>query len=375
MLTGKSSSDLEREKEMQERRMIVVATVLALGIAYLAQAGDDARLASLREAGTKASLTVYPFVLGEQPMAQVGAVVGVMMEQAGLEDVGVDETVFSPEKEAALEEIAEAFGVFIREREIDRRYALYGEYRGSRSAGITEIVAVLVDSGGNVVWADRQAPGDADFDRAAPKNPMECCVFVAERLKQAMALPDLPAGAERKAGRLERSMTRAAGVPEEAEFAAMEERVKVLAEGYAGASVEIYPVRIGKMVNRDEAERLSTLLEENGFGIVRVAGTDLPIDVPPDNNEQAMLWTMARSFREYIRSNPPDADYVLYADYLMRWPDGPVGAVHFVICDREGEWVVVDFQNSHHKDFKKVGPKNAGDCGRLAARRVQGYVR
>jgi hypothetical protein len=117
------------------------------------------------------------------------------------------------------------------------------------------------------------------------------------------------------------------------------------------------------------------MLAEKGFGDIRVGGTALPIEVKPDPNEQKALWTVAQKFREHVRANPPQADYVLYADYIMRPPDGPVGAVHLVVCDREGEWVLVDFQNSHHKDFRKIRPENAEGCGRLAARRMAGYVK
>jgi hypothetical protein len=352
--------------------------LLALAFVGTAQAGNAAsdvdRLGALRQAGTSASLTVYPFVLGEQPLAEVGAVVGVMMEQSGLADVGTDETVFRPAEDADLGQIAEAFGSFVRKEEISRQYALYGEYLGSRAAGITEIRAVLVDREGNVVWVERQAPGDADFDRANPRNPMECCVFLAERLKQTMALPDIPAGAERKAGKLERELAGSAGVPEESEFEAMEKRQEVFANRHAAASIEIYPVRIGGELSGEEAQRLSEMLDKNGFRRTKVAGTALPIEVQPARNEQKMLWTLARKFQDHVRAHPPQADYVLYADYIMRQPDGPVGAVHLVVCDREGEWVVVDFQNSHHEDFREVAPRNSEGCGRLAAKRLTGYV-
>ena len=56
-------------------------------------------------------------------------------------------------------------------------------------------------------------------------------------------------------------------------------------------------------------------------------------------------------------------------------PDGGAWAVHFVVCDREGEWVIVDFQNDHHGDFQSIDPKTPDDCGRLVAKRLQGYLR
>jgi hypothetical protein len=351
----------------------VVAFVLG-GVVQAAESGGDAaRLATLQAAGPQASLTVFPFVLGEQPMPQVGAVVAVMMEQSGVEDVGTDETVFRPPEGASLDEIASSFAGFIRDRGIERQYALYGEYLGS-PAGVTEIRTVLVDRAGNVVWVDSQAPGDEAFDAATPGNPMACCVFLAGRLKEAMALPDLPPGAERKAGKLEREMSRKSGVPEESESEAMKERQREMADRRAEASIIVYPVRVRNELNREQAEHLAALLGTAGFTKVEVAGDDLPIEVPPDRSQLKMLWSLARSFQEHVRAEPPEADYALYADYLMVPPDGPVGGVHVVVCDRTGEWVIVDLQNSHHEDFQAIKPTNAGDCTRLAAKRFAGYL-
>jgi hypothetical protein len=371
-----AGSRRETMRDRRERnRLTALGLVLALAVAGTVQAGEDARLATLREAGSGASLTVYPFVLGESPMAEVGEVVGVMMEQSGLEDVGIDRTVFRPERDAGVEEIAEAFGAFVREKGIDRQYALYGEFRGTRAAGITEIRAFLVDREGNVVWADRKSPGDPAFDRANPNNPMECCVFVAERLKEVMALPDVAPGQDRQAGRLESELASRSGVPAESELEAMKKRQTAYADRFAAASLEVYPVRIQDELSREEAERLSGYLAERGFGGVEVGGTELHIEVKPDRNEQKMLWTLARQFREHVRAHPPLSEYVLFADYIMTPPDGPVGAVHIVVCDRKGEWVLVDYQNSHHRDFRKVKPEDAEGCGRLAARRMASYVR
>jgi hypothetical protein len=320
-------------------------------------------------------LTVYPVLLGERPMHQVGSVVAVMMEQAGLLEVGADETVFSPPEGATLDAIAGAFAEFVREQAIERRYALYAEYLGSPQSGVKAIRAVLVDREGRVVWTDRQAPGDATFDRIAPENPMGCCVLLAERLRLAMALPEPLPEEERSAGKLEQQLRRESGIPEEAELEAMEQRRATLTGGLAEARIVVYPVRVAGRLDRPQAERLAGLLREAGFGDAVVAAEDLPLDVARAMNEQKVLWSLARGFRDHVRQTPPNADYALYADYIMRGPEGPVGAVHFVVCDRTGEWVVVDFQNSHHDDFQSVAPRSADDCARLAAQRFAGYLR
>ena len=37
--------------------------------------------------------------------------------------------------------------------------------------------------------------------------------------------------------------------------------------------------------------------------------------------------------------------------------------------------LIVDFQNSHHGDFQSIDPKTPEDCGRLVAKRIEGYLR
>jgi hypothetical protein len=58
------------------------------------------------------------------------------------------------------------------------------------------------------------------------------------------------------------------------------------------------------------------------------------------------------------------------AEYFVNPAGGPVGAVHFVVCEKSGDWVLVDFQNSTHEDFQRISPKNVEDCDRLAVERL-----
>jgi hypothetical protein len=51
------------------------------------------------------------------------------------------------------------------------------------------------------------------------------------------------------------------------------------------------------------------------------------------------------------------------------------GYVHFVICDRRGEWVIVDMQNSHHPDYQSVKPISQADCDKILVKRLEQYVR
>jgi hypothetical protein len=57
---------------------------------------------------------------------------------------------------------------------------------------------------------------------------------------------------------------------------------------------------------------------------------------------------------------------VMLAEYFVNPAGGPVGAVHFVVCEKSGDWVFVDFQNNTHEDFQRIAPKSIEDCDRLA---------
>jgi hypothetical protein len=49
--------------------------------------------------------------------------------------------------------------------------------------------------------------------------------------------------------------------------------------------------------------------------------------------------------------------------------------VHFVVCDHNGEWVIVDFQNDHFPDFQAMELKSGDDCDRLVTKRLDRFLR
>jgi hypothetical protein len=87
-----------------------------------------------------------------------------------------------------------------------------------------------------------------------------------------------------------------------------------------------------------------------------------------------VMWDLAREFREYARKNPTDADYALYADYAFTPNNWEQGFVHFIVCNRQGDWVIVDMQNSHHPDYQSVKPTSSQGCDTLLFKRLQSYL-
>lgn len=334
-------------------------------------------LATFQAAGRSAPLTVYPASLVGQPVPQVGEVVAMMLERAGMSNLEVDAPEFKPPEKAEFPEIAKAFGEFVRSNPPKTDYALLADFRGTPGKSVDSVGTVVVDRQGRIVWQDCQSPTDADFKRIAPHEPLECCQLVVERLRPLLKLDD-PQRENAPEGRLARRWNQRTGVPDKAEQDAMPERQRQFKQAAATATVLIYPAHGGDEWSAESAAHLVTLLSEAKLTRPTAARQGPQPDVKGDMNEQKVLWAMARGVREYVQAHRPDADYVLYADYLMgknRAGQSVVGGVHFVICDREGRWVIVDFQNSHHPDFNAIKPTSRVDCDALVAQRLAGYCK
>ena len=159
--------------------------------------------------------------------------------------------------------------------------------------------------------------------------------------------------------------------------AAMEQRQTVMKKAGRSARMAIFPVRLSDdEVGKKDSAHLTKLLNRKKLCEAKAVDSPLRVKIQPSRNMQNLLWGLARAFQDHVKRNPPEADYALLADYIMDPRAGRgAWAVHFVICDRDGEWVIVDFQNDHHGDFQSVDPKTFDDCGRLVAKRLEVYLR
>jgi hypothetical protein len=144
-----------------------------------------------------------------------------------------------------------------------------------------------------------------------------------------------------------------------------------------GATLLVYPARIGgNAVSVPAATNVVRLL--NQAGLCQAIQAEQPVLLKTslaDPNELKALWNLAREFRDFVRTNPPAADYALYADYAFNPQNAEQGFVHFVVCDRKGEWVIVDMQNSHHPDYQSIGIISRDRCDQLLVKRLAGYLK
>jgi hypothetical protein len=333
------------------------------------------RLELMKAKGPDASLTILPVRLAGKPWDRATEVVGVLLEQQGLRNIELGQTAFAP-ADTNLESLAAAVGVFVKTNLISTGYALYAEYNGDRKTGLNELRAVVVDKTGAVVWMDRQTPQDEAFKKNEAREPMTMSVLLVKRLGPQLGLNEATAKAA-KPGKLAAIMDQRSGLPPEQERAALPERQQAMKRAMPGATLLVYPARIGgKEVSVPSATNVVRLLNQAGLcQAVQAEQTVLLKTSLADPNELKALWNLAREFRDFVRTHSPAADYALYADYAFNPQNAEQGFVHFVVCDRKGEWVIVDMQNSHHPDYQSIGIISCDRCDQLLVKRLEGYLK
>ncbi len=179
-------------------------------------------------------------------------------------------------------------------------------------------------------------------------------------------------------GKMARLWAEKSGLPPKSEQDAMQPRLNALKKTIKTSTVAVYPVRVSGKSDAPLAAWLAELLTKEGLGRAEASATDPKLQIQPSTNQTRIIWDLARAFQDFLRKNPPAADYALLADYgIGRTTDGKtvVGGVQFVLCDRKGDWVLVDLQNSHHADFQRINPQSPDDCNRLVVEALKKAVR
>jgi len=170
-------------------------------------------------------------------------------------------------------------------------------------------------------------------------------------------------------------MEERSGLPPLAEREALPARLTALKAAGPKRTLAIYPARMRGSLDPAGVEGLLMAVSASGLAKVVPGTADLVLASPQrDPNEQKVLWDLARAFRDHLRKQPPPADYALYVDCVFTPENWQQGYVHVVVCDKAGDWVIVDFQNSHHADYQSLKPQSAEACRSLAVKRLQGIL-
>ncbi len=328
----------------------------------------------MKSRGPEGSMTVLPVILAGRPFDRVSELVGVGLEQQGLRTIEIGPNPCTPPVDIALDKLAEAVAEFVKKNPVATEYALYAEYNGSPQAGLVELRAVVVDTMGGVVWMDRQGEQDDAMKRLQQKEPMTFSVLLVERLSPELGLNEETAKAA-KSGKMAKLMEERSGLPPESERAAVPQRQKELRETKKKITLTVFPAQIGDTTNSASSTLLAKMITDAGLCKAVPAKQSWLLKVPRDPNEMKMLWGLARAFREQCKKNPIGSDYALYADYAFNPERWEQGFVHFVVCDRNGEWVVVDMQNSHQPEYQNIKPTSIEGCSKLIVKRLEEYLK
>ena len=295
---------------------------------------------------------------------------GLLLEEKGYDKYQIADVMLEPpDGNPTRQERTAAFAKFVGERDLKTDYALVTEFTlfaEPFKSGIY-VYSAIVDSKGNIVWTDdKEYHGKMEFD---------CLEVARDRLTLVMALDTLPKKELSPDKKQILWELRAKQPPSGSERKAMDERLKAMKQGGSSARVLVYPARVGgDHADPNCAAHLSELLDEAKLCRASVAKTVPVMEGSGWPNEMHVLWLFARSVKEYLRQHPADSDYVLFADYWFN-PRGQVWAIHFVVCDRAGDWVIADLQNSHQEDFQRINPKTLEDCDRLVLERLKAELR
>lgn len=302
---------------------------------------------------------------------------GLLLEEKGYDNFVIAETKFRfPEGKDKRKDRSRMFADFVKEMDLKTDYAMCTELTLNLEKSFQEVYTVIVDKSGDVVWERSWKRDDPEFENSFPGTPEKCYIFVCNRLAQALNLDELPEK-ELDADKKEalRKM-RESDPPDKSQFAAMEKRREAMKKIGESAKVTVCPVRVnGEKAEQTLTSHLYELLNEEKICQATVGGDFLDFETDGWPNEQKVLWQYAWAAKHFVEDNPPDTDYILFADYWQRPDDKAIHAVHFVLCDRNGDWVIVDFQNSHQKAFKRTKPGNLEDCNTVVMKRLKDIIR
>ena len=328
------------------------------------------RLDLMKSKGVDASLTILPVRLMGEPEGRVSEIVGALLEQQGLKNIELGKTAFIHVTKLSPVKLADSAGIFVKNHPPATEYVLYAEMNGDmQKHAIDEIVGIVVDKTGALVWSDLLGPQDEPFKQVDDPDPLGFSVLLAQRLGSQMGLNEETAK-NAKPGKMAAIMDERSGIPPENERAPMPDRQKLFKENLKKSTLMVFPVRTNGKANAEGASGLIKLINDAGLCKALPSTETLLLKTSQEGpNEMKKMWDLARDFREYVQKNPQDAGYMLYADYLL------TGYVHFVICNRSGEWVIADLQNSTKPDFRAFNVASVDGCNSLVVARLLHYLK
>lgn len=323
----------------------------------------------MKAKGPEASLVILPPMIAGRPFDRATDILGVLLEQRGLQHIEIGRVPFTAGVKTEMPALSDSLAAFLRTNTIATDDALYVELNGPT---LDEVRAVIMDKSGELVWSDHQTTRDKAFQAlGTPRDPMTLMVFLVERLCPQFSLNDDTA--KKRSHKLEDALKANSGYAPAGEAEErMPARLKTMKESRQKATLMVLGVRMDRAVNVTNSSDLARQI--GGAKLFQVA---VPAKQPvllearlAGSDQMRYLWDIAREFQAYVKKNPPEADYVLYADYIFNREHWQQGGIQFIVCDRQGEWVLAELTNSDQEDYQRVKPISAEGCDKLLVERL-----
>ena len=131
------------------------------------------RLDMMKLKGVDATLTILPVGLFGEPFERVSEVVGALLEQQGLKNIELGKSAFVRTTKPGLQALADSVGKFVKGHPVTTDYVLYAEMNGEpQKHQIAELVCIVVDKTGEVVWSDVLNSKDDVFRQVEDPDPI-----------------------------------------------------------------------------------------------------------------------------------------------------------------------------------------------------------
>lgn len=339
-------------------------------------AEQQQRLDLMKSKGVDASLTILPVHLMNGHWEMVSEIIGTLLEQKGLRHVEVGSGIFIYEDKARVQTIADSLKGFLLKNPVTTDYVLYAEMNGDDNPPpIDEIFCLVVDRNGDFVWRDILDSHNKEFTDVDDPDPMGYSILIAERLSPYLGL-NAETARNAKPGKMAARMRERSGLPSEEEINAMPAREKIMRTVLKESQLVVFPIRVFYQPDIYAAGDLVTAINNAGLSKAAVSKNAFTMKQQTEGpNEMALLWNMAKQFRDYLKTNPQEGDYFLFGDYIFTPGNWQAGYVHFVICDSKGDWVITDLQNSQQEVYIDVKPVSVEDCNRILYNRLESYLK
>jgi hypothetical protein len=331
-------------------------------------------------------VTVFPVVLNSgTPMPGVSAdmpknmaeLIGLMLERGEMKEIEIADTKFIPSEKADLAKLAEACGQFVRSQKLKTEYALFAQFFGTPGKGADEIRLVVVNRQGKAVLTERLDRQQLLAGGEKIVDPMLACSYAVGRLRPLWGLAD-PNREDAPEGKMAKLWAEKSGLPSKAEREAMQPRLKTLKQTIKTSTMAVFVQVSGNNSDAKAADALAKMLTHEGLGRAEAISAELKFEIKPNNNQVRVISDTAKAFQDFLRKNPPAADYALLAEYgIGRFPDGrtAVDGIGLIVCERKGNWILVTGRNSHQADFQQINPQSPDDCNRLVVEVMKNNLR